>query len=44
MMDLMQGGCSGWLMAAGGAVTYGALILVGAASIKYPFFGKPNAR
>ena len=43
MMHMMQG-CSGWLMAAGGAVTYGALILVGAASIKYLFFGKPNAR
>lgn len=41
MMTMMQG-CSGWLMAAGGIVTYGSLILVGAASIKYLFFGKPG--
>ena len=42
MMTMMQG-CSGWLMATGGIVTYGSLILVGAASIKYLFFGKPSA-
>lgn len=42
MMNMMQG-CSGWLMAAGGFVTYGTLILVAAASIKYLFFGKPTA-
>lgn len=41
MMNMMQG-CSGWLMAAGGIVTYASLILVGAASIKYLFFGKAN--
>ena len=41
MMNMMQG-CSGWLMATGGIVTYGSLILVAAASIKYLFFGKPG--
>ena len=30
-------------MAAGGIVTYGSLILVGAASIKYLFFAKPTS-
>ena len=39
MMNMMQG-CSGWLMASGGIATYGALILVAAASVKYLFFGK----
>ena len=39
MMNMMQG-CSGWLMAAGGIVTFGTLILVAAASIKYLFLGK----
>lgn len=34
MMNVMQG-CSGWLMAAGGFVTYGTLILVAVASSKY---------
>ena len=42
MMNMMQG-CSGWLMASGGIVTFGALILVAAASVKYLFFGKPSA-
>jgi hypothetical protein len=42
MMNMMQG-CSGWLMAAGGFVTLGTLVLVAAASIKYLFFGKPSA-
>jgi hypothetical protein len=42
MMNMMQG-CSGWLMAAGGIVTYASLILVGAACIKYLFFGKPSS-
>lgn len=42
MMNMMQG-CSGWLMAAGGIVTYGTLFLVATASIKYLFFGKPTA-
>lgn len=42
MMNMMQG-CSGGLMATGGIVTYGSLILVGAASIKYLFFSKSSA-
>lgn len=42
MMNMMQG-CSDWLMATGGIVTYGALILVAAASIEYLFFGKVSA-
>jgi hypothetical protein len=42
MTNMMQG-CSGWLMAAGGIVTYGTLILVAAASIKFLAFGKPSA-
>lgn len=42
MMSMMQG-CSGWLMAAGGFATYGTLILLAAASIKYLFFGEPSA-
>lgn len=42
MMTMMQG-CSGWLMAAGGIVAYGALLLAGAASIKYLLFHKPSA-
>ena len=42
MMNMMQG-CSGWLMAAGGIVTFGTLVLVAAASIKYLFFGKQSA-
>lgn len=41
MMNMMQG-CSGWMTAVGGIVIYGLLILVGAASIKYLFFGKPG--
>lgn len=42
MMNMMQG-CGGWLMAAGGIITYGSLILAGAASIKYLIFGRSNA-
>jgi hypothetical protein len=42
MMNMLQG-CSGWLMAAGGIVTFGALILVGGASVKYLFFVKPSS-
>jgi hypothetical protein len=42
MMNMMQG-FSGWLMATGGIVTYGTLILVATSSIKYLFFGKPSA-
>ena len=34
MMTMMQG-CSGWLMAIGGIIASGSLILVGAASVKY---------
>lgn len=32
--------CSGWLMAAGGIVAYGALMLVAASCVKYLFFDK----
>jgi uncharacterized membrane protein len=42
MMNMLQG-CSGWWMAAGGIVTFGTLILVGAASVKYLFFVKPSS-
>lgn len=40
MMDSIWN-CStdGWLMVAGGIATYGALLLAGAALIKYLFFG-----
>jgi len=39
MMDtLLNCGANGWLMIAGGVVTYGVLALVGAALIKYLFF------
>ena len=39
MMNTMQV-CGGWLMAGTGIVTFGTLILVAAASIKYLFFGQ----
>lgn len=34
-MTNMLRGCSGWLMGAGGVVTYGTLFVVAAASVKY---------
>ena len=43
MMTMMQG-CSGWLMAAGGIVTYGSLILVGAASSSISSLGNGARR
>lgn len=42
MMNMMQS-CGGWLMAAGGIVTYGTLRLPAASSIKYLLLGKPSA-
>lgn len=40
MMDsVLNCGTSGWLMVAGGALSYGVLLLAGAALIKYLFSG-----
>jgi len=45
MMDsVLDCGANGWLMIAGGVVTYGVLALAGAALIKYLFFaGRSSA-
>jgi hypothetical protein len=37
MESMLNYGANGWLMIAGGLVTYGVLILTGAALIKYLF-------
>ena len=37
MESVLNCGANGWLMTAGGIVTYGVLILAGAALIKYLF-------
>ena len=39
MNSLLDCGANGWLMIAGGVVTYGVLALAGAALIKHLFFG-----
>ncbi len=38
MDSLLNCGTSGWLMVAGGLITYGLLALAGAALVKYLFF------
>ena len=44
MMDsVLNCGANGWLMIAGGLVTYGVLALAGAALIKYLFFANRDS-
>ena len=38
MIDTLTCGANGWLMLAAGVLTYGTLVLAGAALVKYLFF------
>lgn len=43
MMNAMAN-CGGWLILAAGIVTYGTLLLAGAASVKYLFFEHTSSK
>jgi hypothetical protein len=43
MDSVLNCGANGWLMVAGGVVTYGVLALVGAALVKYLFFANRSS-